>query len=131
MQLEECSDASFACSVGLQSTPSRVIRAMVEGREILSAANGSGAVEDDGDTCVITTWAASVSDVCAGSRVSAGARRRSTLAARATAELLRLRARPGVQSGALSTWFPASSAAGGTACVPIVVARIGAGIANT
>ena len=67
MQLEECSDASLACSVGLQSTPSRVIRATVEGREILSAANGSAAVEDDGDTCVITTWAASVSDVCAGS----------------------------------------------------------------
>ena len=67
MQLEECSDASLACSVGLQSTPSRVIRATVEGREILSAANGSAAVEDDGDTCVITTWAASASDVCAGS----------------------------------------------------------------
>ena len=66
MQLE-CSDESLACSVGLQSTPSSVIRATVEGREILSAANGSAAVEDNGDTCVITTWAASASDVCAGS----------------------------------------------------------------
>ena len=66
MQLE-CSDESFACSVGLQSTPSSVIRATVEGREILSAANGSAAVEDNGDTCLVTTWAASASDVCAGS----------------------------------------------------------------
>jgi hypothetical protein len=84
MQLEY-SDESLACSVGLQSTPSSAIRATVEGREILSAANGSAAVEDNGDTCVITTWAASVSDVCAGS----------------------------------ASWLPASSAAGGTACVPI------------
>ena len=67
MPLEECSDESLACSVGLQSTPSRVIRATVEGREILSAANGSAAVEDDRDTCVITAWAASAIDVCAGS----------------------------------------------------------------
>jgi hypothetical protein len=66
MQLA-CSDESLACSVGLRSTPSRVIRATVEGREILSAANGSAAVEDNGDTCVVTTWAASASDVCAGS----------------------------------------------------------------
>jgi len=66
MQLE-CSDQSLACSVGLQSTPSSVIRATVEGREILSAANTSAAVEDNGDTCVVTTWAASASDVCAGS----------------------------------------------------------------
>lgn len=65
MQLE-CSDESRACWVGLQSTPSSVIRATVEGREILSAADGSAAVEDNGDTCVITTWAASASDVCAG-----------------------------------------------------------------
>ena len=40
MQLES-SDESLACSVGLQSTPSGVIRATAEGREILSAANGS------------------------------------------------------------------------------------------
>ncbi len=63
MQLE-CSDQSFACSIGLQSTPSSVIRATVEGREILSAASGSAAVEDNGDACVITKWAASTSDVC-------------------------------------------------------------------
>lgn len=127
MQLEECSDASLACSVGLQSTPSRVIRATVEGREILSAANGSAAVEDDGDTCVITTWAASASDVCAGSasRLAHGDGR------------LQLRGQPlsfsgcargpAFSRGALSTWFPASSAAGGTACVLLVVARIGPG----
>ena len=46
MQLE-CSDESRACWVGLQSTPSSVIRATVEGREIVSAANGSAAVEDN------------------------------------------------------------------------------------
>ena len=66
MQLES-SDESPACSVGLQSTPSSVIRATVEGREILSAANGSAAVKDNGDACVITTWVASASDVRAGS----------------------------------------------------------------
>jgi hypothetical protein len=66
MQLE-CSDESLACSVGLQSAPGGVIRATVDGREILSAANGSAAVEEYGETCVITTWAASASDVCAGS----------------------------------------------------------------
>jgi hypothetical protein len=66
MQLE-CSDQSLACSVGLQSTPSSVIRATVDGREILSAANTSAAVEDNGDTCVVTTWTASASDVYAGS----------------------------------------------------------------
>ena len=68
MQLE-CSDESVACSVGLQSTPSSVICATVEGREIVSAANGSAAVEDNGDTCLVTTWAASASDVCAGQRL--------------------------------------------------------------
>src|SRR5450755_1541605 len=66
MQLE-CSDQSLACSVGLQSTPSSVIRATVDGREILSVANTSAAVEDNGDTCVVTTWTASASDVYAGS----------------------------------------------------------------
>ena len=66
MQLE-CSDEPLACSVGLQSSPSSVICAAVEGREIVSAANGSAAVEDNGDTCLVTTWAASASDVCAGS----------------------------------------------------------------
>jgi hypothetical protein len=66
MQLE-CSDESLACSVGLQSTPSTAIRATVEGREILSAANGSAAVEECGDICMITTWAASESEVSAGS----------------------------------------------------------------
>ena len=60
MQLES-SDESIACSVGLQSTPSSGIPATAEGREILSAANGSAAVEDDGDTGVITMWAASAS----------------------------------------------------------------------
>ena len=70
----ECLDESRACWVEPQSTPSSVIRATVEGREILSAANGSAAVEDDCDTCVITTWAASASDVCAGlaSRLARG-----------------------------------------------------------
>ncbi len=43
------------------------IRATVEGHEILSAANGSAAVEDNGDTWLVTTWAASASDVCRGS----------------------------------------------------------------
>jgi hypothetical protein len=66
MQLE-CSDESLACSVGLQSTPSSVVGATVGGREILSAANGSVAVEDHGDKCLVTTWAASGSDVGAGS----------------------------------------------------------------
>ena len=96
----ECLDESRACWVGPQSTPSSVIRATVEGREILSAADGSAAVEDDCDTCVITTWTASASDVCAGLASLLGPRRRSVSAARATAELLRLRARLGVQSGA-------------------------------
>jgi hypothetical protein len=63
----ECSDESLACSVGLQGTSSSVVGATVEGREILSAADGSAAVEEYGDICVITTWAASASDVCAGS----------------------------------------------------------------
>jgi len=84
MQLE-CSDESRACWVGLQSTPSSVIRPTVEGREILSAANGSAAVQDIGDTCVITTWAASASDVCAGLASRLARRRRSASAARATA----------------------------------------------
>jgi len=66
MQLE-CSDESRACWVGLQSTPSSVIRATVEGREMLSAANGSAAVEDNGDTCLVTIWSAFASDVSAGS----------------------------------------------------------------
>jgi hypothetical protein len=61
MQLES-SDESLACWVGLQSTPSSGISATAEGREILSAANGSAAVEDNGDAGVITMWAASVSD---------------------------------------------------------------------
>ena len=61
----ECSDEPFACLVGLQSTPSSVIRATIEGREIVSAANTCAAVEDIGDTCVITTWAASASEFCA------------------------------------------------------------------
>jgi hypothetical protein len=73
MQLE-CVDESRACWVGLQSTPSSLIRATVEGREIVSAADGSAAVEEIGDVCVITTWAASASDVCAGlaSRLARG-----------------------------------------------------------
>ena len=129
MQLEECSDASLACSVGLQSTPSRVI-GTVEGREILSAANGSAAVEDDGDTCVITTWAASVSDVCAGSasRLAHGDGR------------LQLRGQPlsffgcargpVFSQGALSTWCTASSAAGRSGLRPDR-RRAWARIANT
>ena len=73
MQLE-CSDEPFACSVGLQGTPSGVICGTVEGREILGAANTCAAVEDNGDTCLVTTWAASASDVCAGlaSRLARG-----------------------------------------------------------
>ena len=66
MQLE-CSDEPLTCSVGLQGTPSGVICATVEGREILGAANTCAAVEDSGDTCLVPTWAASASDVCAGS----------------------------------------------------------------
>ena len=66
MQLE-CSDEPFACSVGLQGTPSGVICAAVEGCEILGAANPCAAVEDNGGTCLVTTWAASASDVCAWS----------------------------------------------------------------
>ncbi len=65
MQLE-CSDEPFECLVGLQSMPSGVVRGTVEGGGILSAANGFVAVEDNGDTCVIATWAASACDVCAG-----------------------------------------------------------------
>jgi hypothetical protein len=65
MQLE-CSDESRACWVGLQSMPSGVICAAVEGREIVRAANGSAAVEDNGDPCSVTMWAASGSDFCAG-----------------------------------------------------------------
>jgi len=66
MQLE-CSDEPFARSVGLQGTPSGVICATVKGREILTAANTCAAVEDNGHTCLVTTWAASASDVCAAS----------------------------------------------------------------
>jgi hypothetical protein len=66
MQLES-SDESLACWAGLQSTPSSGVRATVEGRDVLSAANGSTAVEANGDTVVMTTWAASASDVCDGS----------------------------------------------------------------
>jgi hypothetical protein len=57
------------CSVGLLSTPSRVIRATVAGREILGAADGSAAVEDDGGTCVITTWVASATTSAPGQRL--------------------------------------------------------------
>ena len=63
----ECSDEPFTCSVGLQGTPSGVICATVEGCEIVSAANTCAGVEDNGDTCLVTTWVASASDVCAGS----------------------------------------------------------------
>jgi hypothetical protein len=66
MQLES-SDESLACWVGLQSTPSSGVRETAECRDVLSAANGSAAVEDSGDAGVITTWAASASDVCDGS----------------------------------------------------------------
>jgi hypothetical protein len=67
MQLES-SDESLACWVALHSTPSSGIPATAERRDILSAANGSAAVEDNADTGVITTWpAASASDVCDGS----------------------------------------------------------------
>ena len=65
MQLE-CSNQSFACSVELQGTPSGVICAAVEGREILSAANASASVEDSGDRCLVRTWTASANEVCAG-----------------------------------------------------------------
>jgi hypothetical protein len=46
MQLE-CSDEPLACSVGPPGTPSSVICATVEGREILRAANTSAAVKDN------------------------------------------------------------------------------------
>jgi hypothetical protein len=108
MQLE-CSDESLACSVGLQSTPSSVVRSAVEGRGIVSATNGSAAVEDNGDTCVIATWAASASDSapgrCLGWRPEAvgfscaGNRWASPIARAAWRSV-----------GALSTWFPASTA---------------------
>jgi hypothetical protein len=49
MQLES-SDESLACWVALQSTPSSGICATAEGRDIVSAANGSTAVEDNGGT---------------------------------------------------------------------------------
>ena len=130
MQLE-CSDEPFACWVGLQSTPNSVIRATVEGREFVSAADGSAAVEEIGDVCVITTWAASASDVCAGlaSRLAHGDGR------------LQLRGQPLRSSDCgrgpafnrgLVDVVSASSAARGTSCVPIVDARIrGAAIAST
>ena len=98
MQLE-CSDQSLACSVGLQSTPSSVIRATVDGREILSVANTSAAVEDNGDTCVVTTWTASASDVYAGSG-SRLARGDGRIQLRGQPlNFLRLRPRPDVQPG--------------------------------
>ena len=118
MQLE-CLDESCACWVGLQSMPSSVIRGTVEGREILSAADGSAAVEDDCDTCVITTWAASASDVCAGlaSRLARGdgrfQRRGPPLSFSDCAR------GPSFGRGPRSTSFPASNPAGGTTCVPI------------
>ena len=65
MQLES-SDESLACLVGLQSTPSSGIRAMADGREILSAANGSTAVEHKGDIGVITTCGMSAGGFCDG-----------------------------------------------------------------
>ena len=65
MQLES-SDESLACLVGLQSTPSSGIRAMADGREILSAANGSTAVEHKGDMGVITTCGMSAGGFCDG-----------------------------------------------------------------
>ena len=62
MQLKS-SDESLASWVGLQSTQSRGSPAAVEGRDMLSAADGSAAVEANADAGVITTWAASASDV--------------------------------------------------------------------
>jgi hypothetical protein len=61
MQLES-SDESLACWVGLQSTPSSGVRETAECRDILSAASGWTAVEANGDTVVLTMWAASASD---------------------------------------------------------------------
>ena len=130
MQLES-SDESLACWVGLQSTPSSVIRATVEGREILSAANGSAAVEDNGDTCVITTWAASASDVCAGSasRLARGDGRLQRRGQPLSFSDSRAARR---SVGASVDVVSGISAAGGTACVPIRRrAYRGAGIANT
>jgi len=98
MQLE-CSDESRACWVGLQSTPSSVIRATVEGREMLSAANGSAAVEDNGDTCLVTIWSAFASDVSAGS-ASRLARGDGRFQRRGPPLSFSDCARPGVQSGA-------------------------------
>jgi hypothetical protein len=103
MQLE-CSDESLACSVGLQSTPSSLIRATVEGREILSAANTSAAVEDNGDTCVITTWAASASDVSAGS-ASRLAHGDGQVQLRGQPLSFSGYARPGLQSGLCTRGF--------------------------
>lgn len=101
MPLEDAQMSRSPCSVGLLSTPSRVIRATVAGREILGAADGSAAVEDDGGTCVITTWVASASDVCAGS-ASRLAHGHGRLQLRGQPLSFSGRARPGVQSGASS-----------------------------
>jgi hypothetical protein len=130
MQLA-CSDESRACCVGRQSTPSS-IRATVEGREILSAADGSAAVEDNGDTCVITTWAASASDVCAG-LASGLARGDGRLQRRGQPPSFSDCARgPAFSRGLVHVVPGIDPPAGGTACVPIRRrAYRGAGIADT
>lgn len=105
MQLE-CSDESLACPVGLQSTPSSVICATVEGREILSAATTSAAVEDNGYTCLITIMGRGPRATSPpGQRLGWRMARRSGSAARATAELSPTAPATRRSAGALSTRF--------------------------
>ena len=130
MQLE-CSDEPFARSVGLQGAPSSVICATVKGREIVSAAETSAAVEDNGDTCLVTTWAASASDVCvwSASRLAHGGGR---LQRRGQPLRFSDCGRGPAFNRGLVHFVSASNAAGGTACVSIIAARIrGAAIAST
>jgi hypothetical protein len=101
MQLE-CSDSdeSLACPVGLQSTPSSVICATVEGREILSAATTSAAVEDNGYTCLSRSWGVVRELRLRRVSVSAGAWLDGQVQLRGQPlNFLRLRPRPDVQPG--------------------------------
>jgi len=66
---------------------------------MLSAANGSAAVEDNGDTCLVTIWSAFASDVSAGS-ASRLARGDGRFQRRGPPLSFSDCARPGVQSGA-------------------------------
>ena len=91
---------------------------------MLSAANGSAAVEDNGDTCLVTIWAAFASDVSGGS-ASRLAHGDGHVQLRGQPLSFSGRARGPAFSRGLVHVVSGIERSGRTVCVPIVVARIG------